>query len=176
MERPPYTGIQQWTAMKQAAARGPVPTTTSNGAANRPPRPLDLQVLSSSSSSFSSQDCRRPTASAYYHLPVPPPEQPQPSVPARVLWHIPPQPVCKGGEQPTPVCGKWSRALRDPPKKPRLNDTGPYRCPRCEHGYARVSSVRLHFPRCVALNGNPDCDSWTDDDSCVARQRSVSIN
>lgn len=175
MERPPYTGIQLWTAMKQAAARGPAPATPSNGAANRAPTSSDPQVPPPPPPS-PSQICRRRTASAYHHLPVPPPDQPQPSAPARAHWHTPPQPVCKGGEQPTLVCGKWSRALRDLPKKPRRSDTGPYRCPRCGHGYARVASVRLHFPRCVALNGNPDCDSWTDDDSCVARQGSVSIN
>ena len=162
MERPLYTGIERWAAMKQAAAKGPAATTTtSNGAASVP-------QTSSALESSSSQNLRRRTASAYQHLPVP---RPQPSTP--VIWHIPPQPVCKGGEKPTPVCGKWSPALRDPPRKPRRKDTGPYRCPRCNFGYARIRGLRDHFPRCVALNGNPDCDSWTDDDSCVATERSV---
>lgn len=174
MERPPYTGIHQWTVMKQAAARGSAPTITpSNVAANLSLTSSNPQVPPPPPLHSSSPDCRRTTASANKHLPVPPPDQQQLLAPARVPWRIPLQPVCKGGERPTLVCGKWSPALRDPPKKPRRDDLGPYRCPRCMYGYAKISSLRLHFPRCVALNGNPDCDSWTDDESYVARQRSV---
>ena len=28
--------------------------------------------------------------------------------------------------------------------------------------------VRQHFPSCIATNGNPECDAWTDDDSYEA--------
>lgn len=170
MERPPYTGIQQWAAMRRAAARGLV-TTTPNGAVSLPQTSSAL-VPSSSSSSSSSQTLRRRTAPAYMHLPV---TDAQPKTSGLALWHLPLQQVCKGGAKPTPVCGRYSPALRDPPKKPRSKDTGAYRCPRCNYGYARIQSLRRHFPRCVALNGNPDCDAWTDHDSYPAGARSASV-
>lgn len=115
------------------------------------------------------------SASAYLHLPVAQPlrsEPPQaatdaPQAPVR--WHVPPQQVCKDGATPTLVCGRYSPALNDPPKQPSTRGgSGPYKCPRCHVGYSRIDSVRQHFPHCIALNGNPDCDSWTDDDSYAA--------
>ena len=158
MERPPYTGIQQWTATRRATVKGSA-TVSSNRAAS-----LSQTSPASESCSSASQNLRQRTASAYQHIPV------QKSIirwdssanasETATRWYVPPQQVCKRGAKPTPVCGRYSRGLRDPPKKPRGPDTGPYRCPRCDRGYARVQSVRLHFPRCVALNGNPDCDSW----------------
>ena len=170
MERPPYTGIEQWAAMRRAAAKD-LATTTSNGAASLP-RTSSAWESSSSSSSSLSQTLRRRTASAYMHLPA---TNPQPKPSGLALWHLPLQQVCKGGAEPTPVCGRYSPALRDPPKKPRSKDTGPYRCPRCNYGYARIQSLRKHFPRCVALNGNPDCDAWTDHHSYPAGARSASV-
>ena len=176
MERPLYTGLGQWAAIRQTAAKGGLTTSTST-AASRPP-----QTPSSAPRSSSPQPFRRETASSYLHVPMqpsgpllsrPPPLQPSALTPPP-NWHIPPQPVCKGGEKPTSVCGKYSPALRNPPKRPRTTkDTGSYRCPRCHAGYVRIGGVRSHFPRCVALNGNPDCDAWTDHYSCVARTRSV---
>ena len=176
MERPLYTGLEQWAATRKAAAKGDLTTTTSTGAIRPPQTP-------SAPASSSPQTLRRETASSYLHVPMQPsgpavwrPPPPPPSALTPPRWHIPPQPVCKGGEKPTPVCGKYSPALRNPPKRPRNQDTGPYRCPRCHAGYVKISGVRSHFPRCVALNGNPDCDAWTDDYSCVARTRSVRLN
>ena len=157
MERPLYTGLEQWAAARQAAARGDLTTTTSTGAS----RPAQMPSAPDSSPP---QTFRRKTASSYLHVPMQPSALTTPP-----HWSIPPQPVCKRGEKPTPACGKYSPALRDPPKRPRTKDTGPYRCPRCHAGYASARSVRSHFPRCVAVNGNPDCDAWTDHESCVGR-------
>ena len=177
MERPLYTGLEQWAAIRQTATKAGFTTSTSTStAASRPP-----QMPSSAPDSSSPQPFRRETASSYLHVQMQPsghllsrpPPQPSTLTPPP-NWHIPPQPVCKGREKPTSVCGRYSPALRNPPKRPRTKeDTGPYRCPRCRAGYVRIGGVRAHFPRCVALNGNPDCDAWTDHDSCGARKRSV---
>ena len=168
MERPPYTGIKQWAAMRRAAAKDPT-TTSSNGAAKLP---RTSSALECSFPPYSSQFLRRRTASAYLHLPV---TKPQPEPSDLALWRLPLQQVCKDGAKPTEVCGRYLPALRDPPKKPRSKDTGPYKCPRCDYGYARIQSLRKHFPSCVALNGNPDCDAWTDHDSYPSRARSASV-
>ena len=174
MERPLYTGLEQWSAIRQAAAKRGLTATASTGA--RPPPQTPSAPASSSPPTFR----REKTASSYLHVPLQPsgpslshPPPPQPSVATPPHRPIPPQPVCKGGEKPTPVCGKYSPASRGSPKKPRTKDTGTYRCPRCLAGYVRMCSVRSHFPRCVAVNGNPDCDAWTDHESCVARTRSA---
>ena len=178
IERPLYTGLEQWSAINQAAAKRVLPTTPSTHA-RKPP-----QTPSSAPEPPSPRPIRRETASSYLHVPMqppsiptlshpPPPPQPSSWSLTPPPWHIPPQPVCKGGEKPTPVCGRYSPSLRTVPKRPTAKDRGPYRCPRCHAGYVRISGVRSHLPRCVAVNGNPDCDAWTDDDSCVARTRSV---
>lgn len=176
MERPLYTGLEQWAAIRQAAAKGGLTATTSTDTSRPSPTP-------STRESSSPQTFQHQTASSYLHVPLqpsgpvlsrpPPPQQPSAGLTSPARWYIPPQPVCKGGEKPTPVCGKYSPALRHPPKRPRIKDTGAYRCPRCHAGYVRIGGVRSHFPRCVAVNGNPDCDAWTDHYSWVGRKRSV---
>ncbi len=50
-------------------------------------------------------------------------------------------------------------------------DAGPFKCPRCHYGYSKVEGVRKHFPKCVALNGNPRCNAWTDHHSYLIRWR-----
>ena len=168
MERPPHTGIQQWAAMKHTAEQGPTPSNST-----------PLSVFQTSSSALEQESSckpqRRKEASAYLHLPVTNPPK-QSNIPETATdnddddasqgprsYHVPPQQVCKDGAKPTAVCGKWSPALNDPPKQPSTRDgNGPCKCPRCKVGFSRIDSVRLHFPQCVAMNGNPDCDSWTD--------------
>ena len=156
IERPPYTGLHQWMANKGVPTKNPaVPSKRSFGVASQGPD--------------SQNNSRKRTASSYSHTPVHqsqssnasrggtanPQEQPRP-------WHLPPQQVCKEGAQPTAVCGRWSPATRAVPKKPQARAAGPFRCPRCLFGYSKPKSVRTHFPKCIALNGNPNCDSWTD--------------
>lgn len=149
--------------MRKATDKGR--TTISNGTPSMP-------EMSSASESPSSHNPRHRKPSAYLHIPV---TQPQASDPphaanlALTLWHVPPQQVCKDGATPTAVCGRYSTALNDPPVNPiTRGGTGPYKCPRCHVGYSRIDTVRQHFPHCIALNGNPDCLSWTDDDSYAA--------
>lgn len=175
MDRPPHTGIQQWAAMKQTTGTEPTPSTSTAS-------------LSQTTSSTSEQDPsfkpqhRKAAASAYLHLPLtdPPKQSNAPEAAtdddadaddddatvtsqAPRTYYVPPQQVCKNGARPTPVCGKYSPALNDPPKQPPTRDgTGPCKCPRCGFGFSRIDSVRVHFPQCVATNGNPDCDAWTD--------------
>ena len=159
MGRPPHTGIQQWASMKQTGIHGPV--TNSNHVCGFTQISLGLE-------SSSSHDPQHRTASAYMHIPVTRPQfsdDPKATAdasPSPVTWHVPPQQVCKDGAKPTPVCGRYSAGLQDPPKKPKGQGGGPFKCPRCGFGYMKIHYVRSHFPRCVALNGNPDCDAWTD--------------
>lgn len=156
IERPPYTGLHQWIANQEARTKNPtVPSK----------RPFNVI----SEGPDSQNNSRKRTASSYLRTPV---HQSQPSNASKSgtinlqeqprPYRLPPQQVCKLGAQPTPVCGRWSPAIREVPKKPRARDAGPFRCPRCLFGYSKAKSVRTHFPKCIALNGNPNCDSWTD--------------
>lgn len=152
--------------MKQAARRGPAPSILT---------PYVPQT-SSASKQDASTNHRQRTASAYYHLPVTPPQpsdlhQSTTKAPqAFAPWVVRTQQVCKGAATPTVVCGRYSTSLHDPAKQPKATRAGKgqYKCPRCQTGYSRIDSVRQHFPSCIALNGNPDCLSWTDDDSYAA--------
>ncbi len=141
----------------------------------------NLAASESASGGPSPQTSRNPTASAYMHIPVhititqdQSATRSQAEFNAR--WYLPPQEVCKEGAKPTPVCGRWSKDLNDPAKKPKNKDAGPFKCPRCHYGYSKVEGVRKHFPKCVALNGNPRCDAWTDHhsyDAGAATRRQV---
>lgn len=160
MERPLYTGIQQWAATRGTARKVPTTATASNSTPSMP----EMWTASESPSSHNRQ---HRTASAYLHLPV---TRPQPSDPPQAagiiasqdltLWQVQ---VCEDGAKPTAVCGRYSPALRDPPVS--KGSAGPYKCPRCRGGHSRIDSVRQHFALCIRLNGNPDCLSWTDDSS-----------
>ncbi|KAL9136783.1 MAG: hypothetical protein Q9175_002020 [Cornicularia normoerica] len=141
MERPPYTGIKQWATMQQAAEKGPA--TTSN-----------LTVAVKPESTPRTRPQQQP---ADPPQPAPSASQPQ------TLWQVA---VCKDRATPTAVCGRYSTALNDLPIPG--GGTGPYRCPRCHGGFSRIDSVRQHSPKCIALNGNPNCLAWTDDGSYAA--------
>ena len=80
--------------------------------------------------------------------------------------------IRRGGKIPTAVCGVFSPSLHDPPIAPkRVRADTDLICPRCSACYSRVDSVRQHFPKCIALNGNPDKYSWWDalDDNTARR-------
>ena len=138
--------------MKQTASKGSHLST----------RTPSVPSTSSASKQDASTNHQHRKASAYLHLPVTNPPR------ALALWEVPPQQVCKPGATPTAVCGRYSTSLQNPPMQPKRGRQGPYKCPRCCTGYSRVDTVRAHFPSCIALNGNPDCLSWTDHDTYAA--------
>lgn len=154
MYRPPYVGIR-----KAAPPHGGSTTQPKTSTASASPSPAN------------GRPCQ---PSAYVHWPFNlPVKQEQPSdrpqsADMDTTW----QPVCKPGEEPTDVCGKYSSSQRDPPEQPQSRGGGgPFKCPRCGFGCSRKDALRRHFPPCIEKNGNPDCDAWTDHDSLATKER-----
>lgn len=74
----------------------------------------------------------------------------------------------QGRKAYTEVCGIFAPSLQDPPlqlSKPKGENSfenPQYHCPRCDSIFSRSDSVKQHFPRCVAINGNPGSLRWFD--------------